>query len=113
MLDAALSRGCLAHARYLALNLGHPATAGLGAHDEDLSLPGASEEGANRGKASDIAIGDQTPLHGIDQWLATLYHRVPILEPNLKSVGYGCARVRRPGLGRRAERARRPGAAAS
>lgn len=96
-LDPALSRGCLAHARYLALNLGHPATAGLGAHDEDLSLPGASEEGRTAGKASDIAIGDQTPLHGIDAWMATLYHRVPILEPNLKAVGYGCARARRQG----------------
>jgi uncharacterized protein YkwD len=96
-LDAGLSRGCLAHARYLALNLGHQATAGLGAHDEDLSLPGASGEGRTAGKASDIAIGDSTPLHGIDSWMATLYHRVPILEPNLKTVGYGCARARRLG----------------
>ncbi len=97
VLDDALSRGCRAHARYLALNLGQSATAGLGAHDEDLSLPGASEEGRAAGKASDIAIGDHDPLAGIDGWMATLYHRVPLLEPHLKSVGYGCARSKRLG----------------
>jgi uncharacterized protein YkwD len=97
VLDAQLTKGCAAHARYLALNLGQTATLGLGAHDEDMQLPGASEEGRKAGKASDIAIGDHNPLHGIDAWMATLYHRVPILEPNLKSIGYGCARARRQG----------------
>jgi uncharacterized protein YkwD len=97
MLDADLSRGCLAHARYLMLNQGHPATLGLKAHDEDLTLPGASPEGRSAGRASDIAIGNDDPVHGIDAYLATLYHRVPLLEPNLQSVGYGCARARRQG----------------
>jgi uncharacterized protein YkwD len=91
-LDPQLSRHCLAHAHYLAMNQGHPATAGLGAHDEDLSLPGATEEGRKAGKASNIAIGDYVPLHGIDSWMATLYHRVPMLEPNLRTVGWACVR---------------------
>ena len=97
VLDEQLSKACRAHARYLALNHGHPATAGLGAHDEDLSLPGASEEGRKAGKASDIAIGDYQPLDGFDSWMATLYHRVPILEPNLKTIGFSCARSHRLG----------------
>jgi uncharacterized protein YkwD len=96
-LDAELSRGCAAHARYLSLNLGHPATAGLGAHNEDLKLPGASELGRKAGLASDINIGDPNPLLGVDNWMATLYHRVPILEPTLKTVGYGCARGKQMG----------------
>ena len=29
--------------------------------------------------------------------MATLYHRVPILEPNLKAIGFGCVRGRRQG----------------
>ncbi len=96
-LDEKLSQACLAHARYLALNIDHEATAGLGAHDEDLSLPGASVEGKKAGLASDIAIGDITPAHAVEAWCATLYHRVPILDPGLKSVGFGCIRGRRLG----------------
>ncbi len=97
VLDAEQSRGCRMHAHYLALNLGHPATMGLGAHHEDLTLPGSSDEGDQSGKASDISIGGPDPLYGVDTWVATLYHRVPILEPTLKSVGYGSARARRQG----------------
>ena len=41
-LDDALSRGCAAHGRYLVINADHPAVQGLSAHDENLSLPGAS-----------------------------------------------------------------------
>jgi uncharacterized protein YkwD len=95
VLDTELSRGCQAHARYLALNDGHPATVGLKAHHEDMTLPGASEAGDKAGAASDISIGEPSPLLSVDTWMATLYHRVPILEPNLKSVGFGCTRVRR------------------
>jgi uncharacterized protein YkwD len=97
VLDDQLGRGCLAHARYMAINEGHPALQGLKAHDEDLSLPGASKEGDAAGKASDIATGDYEPTDAVDAWMATLYHRVPILEPNLHSIGFGCARGRRFG----------------
>lgn len=115
-LDPELSRGCLAHARYLAVNAGHPATVGLGAHDEDPKLPGFSEEGRKAGKVADIAIGDYDPLEGLDAWMATLYHRVPLLEPHLKTIGFGCARGRRLGwiavldVGSGRPRASRPGA---
>ncbi len=96
-LDATFSKGCLAHARYLVVNVDHPSLQGLGAHDEDAKLPGFTPEGRKAGKSSDIAIGDYMPLDGIDAWMATLYHRVPILEPQLKSIGFGCARGRRLG----------------
>lgn len=96
-LDPELHRGCRNHARYLVLNAGHPATAGLGAHDEDLSLPGATPEGKDAGKKSVIALGDHDPRDAVEGWMATLYHRVPILEPNLKRVGFGLARGDRLG----------------
>jgi uncharacterized protein YkwD len=96
-LDEKLSGPCLAHARYLVINEGDPALQGLSAHDEDLKLPGASKEGAIAGKASVIAVGDYEPIDGVDSWMGTLYHRVPMLEPNLKTIGFGCVRGRRQG----------------
>jgi uncharacterized protein YkwD len=97
VLDDQLGRACLAHARYLAINEGHPALQGLNAHDEDLTLPGASKEGRAAGKASVIATGDYRPTDAVDDWMATLYHRMHILEPNLQSIGFGCTRGRRFG----------------
>ena len=29
------------------------------------------------------------PGESVDGWLATLYHRIPLLDPTLKRVGYG------------------------
>jgi len=96
-LDDAQSQACQKHARYLVINEGHPSLQGLDAHKEDPKLPGYSKEGHEAGMASDIAIGDYEPIDAVDSWMATLYHRVPILEPGLKSIGFGCARGRRQG----------------
>ncbi len=86
--DDRLSQGCLAHARYVARNLGHPRLQGLGIHDEDATLPGATPHGARAGKAAIIALLPD-PLESVDGWLATLYHRIPLLDPNLRRIGYG------------------------
>jgi uncharacterized protein YkwD len=96
-LDATLSKACLAHARYLVINEGHPSLQGLKAHSEDQKLPGYSKEGDQAGKESDIAIGDHEPTEGLESWMATLYHRIPILDPTLKTIGFGCERGRRQG----------------
>lgn len=90
-LDDLLSHGCRAHAVYLALNARRPEAQGLLVHEEDKSLPGYTPEGKKAAKASDISIGGE-PNDAIASWMATLYHRIPLLEPNLKSVGFGCAR---------------------
>ena len=95
LLDDTLRENCLKHARYLVMNEGHPSLQGLKAHGEDLTLPGASKEGHESGKISNIAIGDIDPLDGLDAWMATLYHRVPILDPRLERIGFACARGRR------------------
>jgi uncharacterized protein YkwD len=89
-LDADLAPGCEKHARYVVRNIDHPKVAGLGIHDEDTSLPGATPEGAKAGKAAVIAIISD-PADSVDGWMATLYHRIPILDPRLKRVGYGQA----------------------
>ncbi len=94
ILDPQLTAGCQAHCDYLARNAGHPSTEGLGAHSEDPALPGYSEGGSLAGKSSVIAWGEAEPLATIDGWMATLYHRVPLLDPTLKRIGFGHARRR-------------------
>jgi hypothetical protein len=89
-LDPVLSRGCAAHAAYLVKNTDHPSTKGLGGHDEDPQLPGFTEEGQKAAKASDISFG-HSPLAAIDCWMNSLFHRIPIIDPTLKKVGFGYA----------------------
>ena len=90
-LDDKLSGPCQKHADYIVRNLDHPKVQGLGIHDEDATLPGATPEGAKAGKAAVIAIISE-PADSVAGWMATLYHRLPILEPGLKRVGYGQTR---------------------
>lgn len=84
-LDPALSKGCKLHAEYLDKNAGNPKLAGLSAHDEDASLPGATPDGAKAGKSSNI--GYVAPEFAVDNWNDTFYHRVTMLQPTLKRVG--------------------------
>jgi uncharacterized protein YkwD len=95
-LDPVLSKGCLAHAEYLVKNYGHPSTEGLGVHDEDPKLPGFNEEGRRAGKSSDISFGID-PQEAVDDWMATFFHRVPLLDPDLTRVGFGSAQNQRVG----------------
>jgi uncharacterized protein YkwD len=88
--DESLTSACRKHAEYLLRNSGHPATQGLAAHGEDPKLPGYSEEGHRAGQASDIAFGVE-PLGAVDAWMASFFHRVPLLDPALKRVGLGTA----------------------
>jgi uncharacterized protein YkwD len=92
-LDAELSHGCQSHARYLGLNQRRSAVLGMDVHGQDASLPGASPEGARAAKESVIAVV-LDPQTCIENWMATLYHRIPILAPNLERVGFGHARIR-------------------
>ena len=61
-------------------------------HDEAPSLPGATPEGRRAGRASVIS---REPDSGasVDGWIDTLFHRVPLLDPELKTVGYACVRL--------------------
>jgi uncharacterized protein YkwD len=95
-LDAGLTRGCQAHADYLVRNEDQPSTQGLGGHDEDSKLPGYTAEGEKAGKAADIAF-DVEPLAAVPAWMASLFHRVPLLDPDLRRVGFGSAHGERSG----------------
>jgi hypothetical protein len=86
-LSAELSLGCKNHARYLLLNRGDPRAEGLKAHEEDDSLKGATKEGARAAKASVVHFGK--PAQAAADWMASFYHRVPLLLPTLREVGIG------------------------
>ena len=92
--SAELSEGCLAHAKYLAANQGEMATHGLDPHRERKDLPGYTEKGYKAGMASVIAssggyLQGGWPSGAVNVWMATFYHRVPILNPHLKKIGIG------------------------
>jgi len=91
-LDAELSRGCQSHARYLALNFQRSAGKGMNVHRQDPDLPGASPEGEKTAGESVIAV-ILDPQICVENWMATLYHRIPILAPSLERVGFGIARL--------------------
>ncbi len=85
-LDPELSRGCTAHARYLALN---PPRPGMAARllDEDPGKPGYSAEGRRAASFALVSIG--AGRGAVDQWMGRLGARVPLLKPDLRAVGLG------------------------
>jgi uncharacterized protein YkwD/DNA-directed RNA polymerase subunit RPC12/RpoP len=91
-LDPELSQGCQSHARYLALNHQRSVAQGMNVHREDADLPGASAEGAKAAKESVIAVL-LDPQSCVENWMATLYHRAPLLEPSVERVGFGHAQI--------------------
>lgn len=91
VIDAALGKGCREHARYMMLNRDKPQLQGLAAHKQDPSLPGATPAGAACAKAADLfpGVSDlRTAVHG---WMASLYHRRPMLSPRLERIAIGYA----------------------
>ncbi len=91
-LDSDLSHGCQLHARYLSIHSKTAAAAGMAVHQEDASLSGATPEGARAARMAVIAVL-LDPQSCVDSWMATLYHRIPILAPELERVGFGHARM--------------------
>ncbi|MFQ3591645.1 MAG: CAP domain-containing protein [Gemmataceae bacterium] len=87
-LEEQLSKACQSHADYLARNLTHPAQVGLNIHEQDPKLPGYTQAGHRAGQASVIAVTSE-PRESVALWMATLYHRLPLLQPEVKRVGYG------------------------
>ncbi|MDC3283520.1 hypothetical protein OAV41_02985 [Planctomycetota bacterium] len=86
-LERELSAQCRKHARYLVLNP-EQAEAWPDAHEEYADCEGFSPEGAWAGQHS-VIHSTPDPVEAIDGWMATFYHRLPLLEPGLFGVGYG------------------------
>ena len=89
-LDAGLSRGCLAHAKYLAKNTIAGSSTRATIDHEDADRPGYSLDGQTAAGVALIAYTE--PMHAVDPWLASLFSRVALLAPELQRIGIGCAR---------------------
>jgi uncharacterized protein YkwD len=87
-LDEALSRACRLHAHYLVTNRAHPKAHGLDAHVEREELPSYTAEGNKAAMVSNIFWGRDV-AGAVDLWMGGLYHRIPLLRPNLKRIGLG------------------------
>src|SRR6201986_3997060 len=92
-LDQALSAGCMEHANYMVQNQGTEAMAGLNAHTQRSNLPGASAPGAACAKAADLFPKVADLRVAIDGWMAGMYHRRPMLDPQLERIGVGYAQL--------------------
>jgi Cysteine-rich secretory protein family len=91
-LDRNLSAGCMEHANYMVQNQGTDAMAELNPHTQWSNLPGASAAGAACAKAADLFLGVSDLGVAIDEWMAGMYHRRPMLDPQLERIGVGYAR---------------------
>jgi uncharacterized protein YkwD len=85
-IDATLSAGARKHANYLRLHR-EQAAAWPDAHEEFPDHQGFSPEGAWAGGNSVISSGAKSLGEGIDGWMGTFYHRLPLLEPGLLQCG--------------------------
>ena len=92
-LDRQLSAGCMEHADYMVQNQGTDAMAGLNPHTQRSNLPGSSAAGAACAKAADLFTGVSDLAVAIDVWMSGMYHRRPILDPQLERIGVGYARL--------------------
>lgn len=90
-IDPVLSKGCMEHAQYMLKNRGTDAMVGLEAHTQRPDLPGASVAGAKCGKAADLFPGVANLELAIDGWMGGIYHRRPVLDPGLTTIGVGYA----------------------
>ena len=83
-----LSTDARSHSRYLVIN-------GRVSHDQDLSLPGASQAGHDSGMRSNVygtTASDVSDVTAVDGWVTGPFHAVGFLTPSLREVGYGAWR---------------------
>ncbi len=92
-LDRELTKGCTEHARYLVINRGKPEIYSTRAHVQVPTLPGATPAGAKCGRRANLYKKMDDLQHAVHDFMATIYHRRPILSPTLKSIGIGYASV--------------------
>jgi uncharacterized protein YkwD len=92
-LDEKLSKGCQAHALYLARNAERPELADvLNANDEDPKLPGYTAEGKRIASKAQVFLAPADPEAMVEGWLASFQGRLILLDFEARDLGFGCAR---------------------
>jgi uncharacterized protein YkwD len=99
--DSRLSRGDIAHVKYLMTNYHQVFASGghIGAlyHQEDETKPGYSVEGLKAAHSSDVIYQsrrnkqteDQLMEKAVEWWISGPFHRAPLVNPELRQVGFG------------------------
>jgi len=88
--DAAMTRACGLHAKYLIAN-SVKADENFVAHEQKPDLPGYTPEGARCAENS-VIISQIELESAYDFWMATPFHRIPLLNPSLTRAGGGSAK---------------------
>ena len=97
----AIIAAATAHCEYY-VNNAAPYDGGLSPHEEQEGLPGFT--GVQFSDRMDAAAYDGLPMfevmafinepaRSVDEWMATLYHRIPFVVPQTLEMGYGAAQV--------------------
>ncbi|MGA3120996.1 MAG: CAP domain-containing protein [Polyangiaceae bacterium] len=95
-LDSASSAGCATHLQYLICAAAAGGGNGYLEHTETGYPACATDGGAQAGVESDLAWGEsesnrqvvgQSLGQAVDDWINSLYHRTPLLDPGLTKVG--------------------------
>jgi hypothetical protein len=85
-LDAEASAACLEHVRYLARHPEHHQWPE--AHEQDPAKAGFTPRGMRTAMRSVIVFDARGGARSIDGWMGTIYHRLPLLSPNIGAVGF-------------------------
>jgi uncharacterized protein YkwD len=99
-LDDRITQGALSHAYWWLFNLSLPEVAGLGIHKEVIGTPGftgySMRERATTFGYPDASMAEDITHRGdpggaIRDWVDSVYHRFPIMRPDLEAIGFGTA----------------------
>jgi tetratricopeptide (TPR) repeat protein len=99
-LDDRLDAAAVAHSFYWLFNQARPSQQGLGIHGETPGTPGFSGatviDRANQFGWHDGPVGEDithrgSPEAAVADWVNSVYHRFPIMRPDLRVIGYADA----------------------
>jgi cytochrome c-type biogenesis protein CcmH/NrfG len=100
-LDEHLTKSAVAHSFYWLFNNGSSDVARLGIHRETFGFPGFSgvlplDRDRTFGYFRGGGVGEDithrgAPVAAVADWVNSVYHRFPILRPDLVAIGYGDA----------------------
>lgn len=94
--EPALAAAALGHARYLVANPDGIASDPHGETDAAAQFTGATHQDrayyfGYGGPVSEVINFTDRAEDAVDSWMHTLYHRIPLLRPGMRSLGYGLA----------------------
>jgi len=97
-IDDRITRGATAHAYWWLFNLSLPAVKGLGIHREVPGTPGftgvtmrdrSTHFGLPQASMAEDITHRGEPVAALRDWVDSVYHRFPLMIPNLDAIGFG------------------------